>query len=51
LKRSAAILLGNILESAELIGEYTRGVTFEAFEESTEKQDAVAVAWRSSVRR
>jgi uncharacterized protein with HEPN domain len=40
-KRSTAILLGDIVEAAQLIQQYTKGVTFEAFAENAEKQDAV----------
>jgi len=40
--RSARIILGDILRAARLVERYTAGVTFEAFEQDTEKQDAVA---------
>ena len=40
--RSARIILGDILRAAELIQSYTRDITFEAFEQDVEKQDAVA---------
>jgi uncharacterized protein with HEPN domain len=39
--RSARILLGDILDAAELIRRYTAGIGFEEFEGDTEKQDAV----------
>ncbi len=39
--RSARLLLGDIIEAARLVQEYTSGVSFEAFESDTEKQDAV----------
>jgi uncharacterized protein with HEPN domain len=42
MKRSLGIVLGDILEAAELLQRYTEGVTFEAFEADIEKQDAVA---------
>jgi len=40
--RSTRIILGGILRAARLVQRYTEGVTFEAFEQDTEKQDAVA---------
>jgi len=40
--RSARIILGDILRAAELVQSYTREITFEAFEQDVEKQDAVA---------
>jgi uncharacterized protein with HEPN domain len=40
--RTARILLGDILEAADLLEKYTKDVTFEEFAESVEKQDAVA---------
>jgi len=40
--RSTRIILGDILRAARLVQRYTEGVTFEAFEQDTEKQDAVA---------
>ncbi|MDP2959544.1 MAG: DUF86 domain-containing protein [Longimicrobiales bacterium] len=40
--RGTRILLGDILEAAELLERYTRDLTFEQFAEDTEKQDAVA---------
>jgi uncharacterized protein with HEPN domain len=39
--RGARILLGDILEAAELIRRYTAGIAFEDFEGDSEKQDAV----------
>jgi len=39
--RSADILLREILRAISLIGEYTEGVSFEAFSKDVEKQDAV----------
>ena len=41
MNRSAALLLGEILEAIALIESYTSGLTFEEFDASTEKQDAV----------
>jgi uncharacterized protein with HEPN domain len=38
--RSVAILLGDIVEAAELIRRYLAGVTFESFVADPEKQDA-----------
>jgi uncharacterized protein with HEPN domain len=40
--RSARIILGDILRAARLVQQYMAGVSFEAFEDDTEKQDAVA---------
>lgn len=40
--RSARILLGDILEAAELVQRYTADISFEDFEADVEKQDAVA---------
>jgi uncharacterized protein with HEPN domain len=40
--RGAAILLGDILDAAELIARYTDGLTFEQFAADVEKQDAIA---------
>ena len=42
MKRTADILLGDILESSELLQRYTCGLSFEEFSADTEKQDAVA---------
>ena len=42
MKRSASIILGDILEAAALLARYTSGLTFDEFAENTEKQDAVA---------
>lgn len=42
MKRTAEILLGDILEASELLQEYTRGLSYEEFNANTEKQDAVA---------
>lgn len=39
--RAARILLGDILEAAELLQQYTAGLTREAFTNNVEKQDAV----------
>lgn len=39
--RSVRILLGDILEAAELIQRYTANSSFEEFEDNVEKQDAV----------
>jgi hypothetical protein len=41
MRRSVAILLGDIAEAAELIQRYVAGVTFDSFVEDPEKQDAV----------
>jgi uncharacterized protein with HEPN domain len=41
MRRSVAILLGDIAEAAELIQRYVAGVTFESFVADPEKQDAV----------
>ncbi len=40
--RSARILLGDILEAAELLERYTAGLTRKEFADNIEKQDAVA---------
>ena len=40
--RSARILLGDILEAAELLERYTGGLTRQEFTDNIEKQDAVA---------
>jgi uncharacterized protein with HEPN domain len=40
--RGLLILLGDILEAAELIARYTDGLTLDQFAADTEKQDAVA---------
>lgn len=40
--RSTRVLLGDILEAAELLEHYTAGLTREAFAANIEKQDAVA---------
>lgn len=40
--RSARILLGDILEAAELVQGYTADISFEDFEADVEKQDAVS---------
>lgn len=42
MSRSSKILLGDILRGAELLDQYTSGLTLEEFTENTEKQDAVA---------
>ena len=42
MSRSSKILLGEILQAAELLDRYTSGLTLEEFTENTEKQDAVA---------
>jgi len=42
MSRSARILLGDILQAARLLQQYTEGISFEDFEEDVEKQDAVA---------
>lgn len=39
--RAIPLLLGEILEAIALVAGYTAGLTFEEFEASTEKQDAV----------
>lgn len=39
--RAVPLLLGEILEAIELIGQYTEGLGFPEFESNTEKQDAV----------
>ena len=39
--RSASIVLGDILEAAELLQRYTSGLTYDAFALDIEKQDAV----------
>jgi uncharacterized protein with HEPN domain len=41
MRRSVAILLGDIAEAAELIQRYVAGVTFDSFVADPEKQDAV----------
>jgi uncharacterized protein with HEPN domain len=38
--RHARILLGDILEAAELVQRYTAEIAFQEFERDTEKQDA-----------
>jgi len=40
--RSARILLGDILEAAELLERYTVGISHQQFADNLEKQDAVA---------
>ena len=40
--RSARILLGDILEAAELLERYTAGISHQQFANNLEKQDAVA---------
>ena len=42
MSRSAKILLGEILDAAELLGKYTEGLTREDFAKNIEKQDSVA---------
>lgn len=42
MSRSAKILLQDILQAAELLGQYTAGLTAEEFAENIEKQDSVA---------
>jgi uncharacterized protein with HEPN domain len=42
MKRGVEILLGDILEAAELLEQYTANLTFEEFSMNIEKQDAVA---------
>ncbi len=42
MSRSAKSLLHDILQAAELLGQYTSGLSLEEFAENTEKQDAVA---------
>ena len=42
MSRSAKILLGEILDAAELLGKYTKGLTREDFAKNIEKQDSVA---------
>jgi uncharacterized protein with HEPN domain len=42
MSRSAEILLRDILQAADLLAQYTSGLTLEEFTENTEKQDAVA---------
>ena len=42
MSRSVKILLGDILEAAELLGSYTAGLTLEDFADNIEKQDSVA---------
>ena len=42
MKRTAEILLGDILEASKLLQKYTEGLSYEQFISSTEKQDAVA---------
>lgn len=40
--RSARVLLGDILEAAELLEQYTADLSFEQFVDNVEEQDAVA---------
>ena len=40
--RSPRLWLEDIVEAAELLGQYVAGLSFEEFEEDVEKQDAVA---------
>ncbi len=42
MSRSPEILLGDILEAADLLAEYTAGMTRDDFAENVEKQDSVA---------
>ena len=40
--RSPRLWLEDIVEAADLLGQYVAGLSFEEFEEDVEKQDAVA---------
>jgi uncharacterized protein with HEPN domain len=40
--RSTRLWLEDILEAAELLRQYTAGLSFEGFNDDVEKQDAVA---------
>jgi len=42
MSRSAKILLRDIVRAAELLEQYTSGLSLEEFTENQEKQDAVA---------
>jgi uncharacterized protein with HEPN domain len=42
MSRSPEILLGDILEAADLLSKYTAGMTRDDFAENVEKQDSVA---------
>lgn len=41
MSRGVALLLGEVLEAIALVEQYTRGLSFDAFSASIEKQDAV----------
>lgn len=42
MKRSASVVLGEILEATELRRQHAEGLTYEAFTKDIEKQDAVS---------